>query len=106
MSRPRISFQGVLEGPDCFFWRPVRSDQGVSEAVSEPAMAVLSRFEGVQEQFSCLCSGTCIGSVQGVSEAFPGGRESRFRESLRVLPASFGGPARSDQGVSEAVRRF
>ena len=50
-----------------------------------------------------VCVRGPVGSVQGVSEAFPGGRESRFRESLRVLNAFFGSFGRSDQGVSEAV---
>ena len=84
------------------FGGPARSDQGVSEAVSEPAMAVSSRFEGVPERFSCLFSGTCrirSGSQRGLS------RRPRFsfQGVLDDLPASFGCPGRSDHGVGEAV---
>ena len=79
-----------------------RSDQRVSESVSEPAMGSVPVSRESMSGFPVCVRGP-VRSVEGVSEAFPGGRASRFRESLRVLPTSFGGPARSDQGVSEAV---
>ena len=50
---------------------------------------------------------TGFGSVQGVSEAFPGGREARFVESLRVpcAPAGHGGPKPSKTGFRPGVPR-
>ena len=63
-----------------------------------------------------VCVRGPVGSVQGVSEAFPGGRESRFRESLRVLNAflaALGGLIRESVrpfsgvfGTSSVLRRF
>ena len=56
----------------------VRSDQGVSEAVPEPAMAVHVPFRGSPRAvFLCVWGGPA-NSVQGGSEAFPGGRRSRL----------------------------
>ena len=60
------------------FGGPARSDQGVSEAVAEPAMAVLFPFRGSPRPLFLSFFGPA-GSVQGVSEVLQG----PFRESVR-----------------------
>ena len=62
-------------------------------------------FEGVSEGLSCLFSGTCevrSGSQRGLSGVLGRPLRCRFWESLQVFTVFFEGPARPDQGVSEA----
>ena len=83
-TRPDSDFRGFGPRPDglgsrlreslrvflASFGGPARSDQGVSEAVSDLRWRFSSRFEGVPERFSCLFSGTCrirSGSQRGLS---------------------------------------